>query len=276
MKNSKLKLASLVLATVALAACSSTKDQTVNYFAGNEAQLYQQATTALKSNNFKAAEPVLTQLSLQYPFGDFSEQVKVLQAYNYYKADNYALTLASAESYLQKSSHKYADYVLLLHALASVQANRGFFQSLVNTNPADNDQSDINSALQDLGILLKQYPDSKYAPYARELAKYLTNIQAEHHYKVAQTYLKYDNPLAAYNRAMLLVYSYTDTVYAKKALGLIEQASKELKLDQSAELAAIKEKVDNFKDVEEPASKMPKVPNLMPEFLQQDTSETKK
>lgn len=269
----KFKLASTLLAALALAACSS-KDQTVNYFAGNESQLYNQATQALENGKYTNAEQLLTQLSLQYPFGNYNTQVQVMQAYSYYKADNYSLAVSSVDKFFTNNyvGAQYGDYMLILRVLSTIEGNRGFFQNLFNLNPADNDQTDFDVASADLQTLLKNYPNSPYADYARELLTYVTYIQAESNFKVAQTYLKYGNPLAAYKRANVVVYNFPDTTYAPKALELIQQAATQINLDVSAEVKAIQEKISVYKDLPKQPEKMPTHPDLTPPFLHEDAA----
>ncbi|RIY35730.1 outer membrane protein assembly factor BamD [Psittacicella gerlachiana] len=270
MAFNKLKLVSGIVLAVALTACAN-KEQTVTYIAGNEQTLYAKAVSDLQQNKNTSAEQVLTQLSLQYPFGQYRTQVSVLQAYNDFVRKNYDMSAAQIDKYFQaypnKANAPYGDYMLLIHALSSFQANRGFFQNLFNMNPADNDTSDIQAGLTDLRTLLDYYPNSAYHAFAQELFNYYADVVAESNYKIAAFYLKYNNPLAAYKRANVVLINFADSYYAKPALEVLYQASTELGLNYQAEYEAIKARLENI--TPRPlVKKAPTLPSYAPEFLQ--------
>ncbi|RIY31940.1 hypothetical protein CKF54_05735 [Psittacicella hinzii] len=265
----KLKLVSAIGLAVALVACSS-KEQTVVYIAGNEQMLYDKAVSDLQNNKNTAAEQVLTQLSLQYPFGQYRTQVQVLQAYNDLVRKNYDLAIAQVDKYFQTTPSKagvpYGDYMLLVHAISSFNANRGFFQNLFNMNQADNDTADMQTGLTDLRTLLDYYPNSQYREFAQELFNYYADKIAESNYDIAAFYLKYDNPLAAYKRANVVLINFADSYYAKPALEIMHKASKVMGLEYQAEYDAIKARIDGV--TPRPlVTKAPSLPSYAPDFL---------
>ncbi|RIY32662.1 hypothetical protein CJP74_04035 [Psittacicella melopsittaci] len=267
----KLKLVSSIVLAVALAACAS-KEQTVNYITGNEQTLYTKAISDLQRNKNSDAEQVLTQLSLQYPFGQYRNQVNVLQAYNDFVRSNYDLSMAQVDKYFQsypsKAGVPYGDYMLLIHALSSFEANRGFFQKLFNMNIADNDTTDIETGLTDLRTLLDYYPNSQYKDFAQELFNYYADKIAEANYKIAEFYLKYNNPLAAYKRANVVLVNFADSHYAPLALETLYKATQELGLGYQQEYEAIKARLAEVQ-TRPLVTKVPTLPTYAPDFLQQ-------
>lgn len=266
------QLATLALCAVALAACSSNKVQTVQYFQGDENTLYAKAADSILAGKFSAAEPVVTQLTLQFPFGRFKNETQVLQAYTSYKTNNYELALSQVNKYLaaygSRAVAPYGDYMLLVHALASVDANRGLFQGAFNLNRADNDLTGVQVAISDLREIIRFFPGSPYREYAAKLENFLTNTVAQHHYKVADFYAKYNNPVAAYKRANTLLINFPNTQYARPALEILKKSAQAQGLDFTAQVADLEKQLDGIK-VEPAVTKFPEPGNLTPEFLRE-------
>lgn len=270
MEFNKLKVVAGLIVAATLVACSSNKEQTVTYVAGNEQALYQKATTALLNKKWTSAEQLLTQLSLQYPFGVNAREVSVLQAYVDYEKNNFDIVQAQIDKYFQtfgtQRNVPYGDYMLYLHALAGFESNRGFFQKVFGLNRADNDTSGIEAGLGDLRTLMDAYPTSLYVASAKELFNYYSDKIAEHNYSVAKYELKADDPLAAYKRANIVLINFPDSYYVQPTLKLMEQAIAKLNLDYSQEYAAIKAKFDAISP-RPLVNKAPKAVDLRPAFL---------
>lgn len=261
----------IAMCAVALAGCSNSKPQTVQYFQGDEEQLYVKAADSLLAGKYSAAEPIITQLTLQFPFGLHKNETQVLQAYTSYKTDNYELALSQINKYFQGLGTKVTpngDYMLLLHALSSIEANRGVFQNLFNLNRADNDLQDIQVAITDLREIKKFYAASPYITYASNLENYLTNLVAQHNYKVAEFYLKYDNPLAAYKRANIVLINFPDSEYAKPALNILKTAGKKINVNLDPQVAQLASQIASRTPVKA-ITEMPQPIDLTPDFLAQ-------
>ncbi|MFC6277013.1 outer membrane protein assembly factor BamD [Psittacicella hinzii] len=272
MAFNKLKLVSGIAIALALTACAS-KEQTVTYIAGNEQSLYQTVVSDLNKNKFSHANSVLTQLSLQYPFGQYAQQVSVLQAYTDFAQKNYDLATAQINKYFTSFPNKvapYGDYMLLIHAESSFKANRGFFQELFNMNQADNDLTDIETGLTDLRALLDLYPTSVYKEYAQNLFNFYADKVAQHNLKVAQLYLRFDDPVAAYKRANTVLINFADSAYAEQALEVLGKAASTLGLEYSAEYEAIKARLAQV--TKRPLiTKVPSLASYRPAFLDQES-----
>lgn len=250
-KYMSLKKLSLALATVScllLASCATdNKPQTLTYFDGGEEVLFTNAKNAIASKNYTTAEELLTQLKLQFPFGQERYNAELLQIQTAYATQNYEAVLTRTGSLLATNSpllQEKGDYVLVHRAMASFESNRSFFQKLFNLDVKDNDLNNTIQAIGDLKTLVQNFPASPYAPFAAEMSNYLTDLVAAHYVDVAQHYIKFDNPLAAYKRANTVVLNYPDSPYAPQALKVLEQAATLSKFDYTAEIAKLQETID--------------------------------
>lgn len=246
-----LKKLSLALATVScllLASCATdNKPQTLTYFDGGEEVLFTNAKNAIAAKNYTTAEELLTQLKLQFPFGQERNNAELLQIQTAYATQNYESVLSRTGTLLANNSpllQTHGDYVLVYRAMAAFESNRSFFQKIFNLDVKDNDLHNTIQAIGDLKTLVQNFPQSPYAPFATQMSNYLTDLVAAHYVDVAQHYIKFDNPLAAYKRANTVVLNYPDSPYAPQALKVLEQAATLSKLDYTAEIAKLQESID--------------------------------
>ncbi len=104
--------------------------------------------------------------------------------------------------------------------------------------PTDSSQRDVNSAQESYNVfqeLIRRFPNSKYAPDAKQRMVALRNNIAMHEARVAQYYMKRKAFVAAVTRCNLILKDYQRTPAVPYALKIMQEAYTELGLTNLAQ-----------------------------------------
>ncbi|PCJ46682.1 MAG: outer membrane protein assembly factor BamD [Gammaproteobacteria bacterium] len=226
----------VILLFTSLAACSSgptTDYQT--YPELNARQLYDTALASMKSGNYGSAIQRLEALDLRYPFGAYSQQSQLDLIFAYYKRGDDESAISTADRYIrQNPRHPNVDYAYYMKGLVNFNSEIGFFQEVFATKLSERDASSARQAFENFAELMRRYPESIYAPDARQRMIFLRNRLADYEIHVARYYMTRDAFLAAANRAKYVVEHYPKTPAVADALDIMVSAYEILELDTLA------------------------------------------
>jgi len=167
----------LLAATLVLGACASTQQEQDVL---PEEAYYDNARKAMDSGNFNEAESNLDQLETYYPFGRYAEQAQLDLIYARYQNLDLEGARSAADRFLRLNPQsEYADYALYMRGLASYNLDVGLATRYLGVDPTDRDPGEQRQAFQDFSELLNRYPDSEYAPDARQRMIAIRNRLAE-------------------------------------------------------------------------------------------------
>lgn len=234
MKRVKYLIATATLALV-LTGCSSdnTKEQLTEK---PVFELYDSAQQKLQDGNYRQAITELETIDNRYPFGPYSQQVQLDLIYAYYKADELSLAQASIDRFLRLNpTHPNIDYVLYLRGITNMAVDDNILQNLFGVDRSDRDPQYSRVAFADFNELLRNYPNSPYAEDAKRRMLFLHNRLANYDLAVAQFYTKRGAYVAVVNRVEQMMHYYPDTEATRKALPLMENAYRQLELQQQAD-----------------------------------------
>ncbi len=226
----------LLYLVIALGACStfsSDHDPTKGWSA---AKLYAEAKKALDGGNFERAIELFESLEARYPFGRYAQQAQLDSAYAYYKYDEPDSAIANADRFIKlhpKSPH--VDYAYYLKGLTNFNRGKHVLSKVIPNNPANRDPTPMMRAFEDFNLLVKSYPDSRYADDARQRMVFLRNKLAEHEMKVADFYMRRGAYIAAVNRSKYVLENYQGATSVPLALKTIIKACRKLGLDELAD-----------------------------------------
>ena len=99
----------------------------------------------------------------------------------------------------------------------------------------DRDQSAALEAFQDFDELCRRFPDSRYAPDARERMVYLRNALSYYESDVANYYMRRKAYVAAANRARYLIETFPGSPEAGNALVVMHEAYTALEMPDLAD-----------------------------------------
>ena len=222
----------LLVATLLLGACASTQEQ--QDVLGEETY-YSNARKAMKSGNFNEAESNLDLLETYYPFGRYAEQAQLDLIYARYQNLDLEGARVAADRFLRLNPQsEHADYALYMRGLASYNLDVGLASRYLGINATDRDPGEQRQAFQDFSQLLNRYPDSQYAPDARQRMIAIRNRIAELELHAARYYIRRQAYVAANNRARYVVENYPESPSTEEALILMAETYRALDLDEAA------------------------------------------
>lgn len=222
----------LVAATLVLGACASTQEGSDVL---PEETYYQEARKAMNSGNFNEAETNLDQLETYYPFGRYAEQAQLDLIYARYQNLDLEGARIAADRFLRLNPQsEYADYALYMRGLASYNLDIGLAARYLGVDPATRDPGEQRRAFEDFSELLSRYPDSNYAPDARQRMIAVRNRLAELELHAARYYIRRQAYVAANNRARYVVENFPESPSTENALILMAETYRALDIDEAA------------------------------------------
>jgi outer membrane protein assembly factor BamD len=217
------KILSVILLSLILSACSWFKDKDTVDLNKPARTLYSEAKKELDAGNYENAIKQYEALQARYPYGKYSQQAGLELAYAYYKYDEPASAIATADRFIKLyPTHAYVDYAYYLKGLADFKDQTTFLERIFRSYDfSDRDPSAALDSYEAFSELVERFPDSDYAEDARLRMLFIQESLAAHEIKVAQWYLKIDAFVAVVNRARYVLDNYPRTPSVEDALGLL-------------------------------------------------------
>lgn len=222
----------LLAATLVLGACASTQDEQDVL---PEEAYYDNARKAMNSGNFNEAESNLDNLETYYPFGRYAEQAQLDLIYARYQNLDLEGARNAADRFLRLNPQsEHADYALYMRGLASYNLDVSLATRYLGVDPTDRDPGEQRQAFDDFSELLDRYPDSEYAPDARQRMIAVRNRLADLELHAARYYIRRQAYMAANNRARHVVEKFPESPATEEALVLMAETYDALELDDAA------------------------------------------
>ncbi len=229
----------LVLALLlVLPACSLFHGKRENFDTLSVEQLYDQATAALKKGNYGFAEQLYDKLITRFPYGEYSERSQINLAYAQFKSDKPDDAYSTLNRFIKTYPRsQYAAYAFYLRGLVNFNRSGGILSRLFPVDRSKRDQGYAVQSFDDFSQLLQRYPDSRYAPDARQRMIWLRNGLAQFEMNIAFYYYERQAYIGALNRAKYVVEHYQQSPQTGDALALMVQCYKHLHDDVLANQA---------------------------------------
>ncbi|MDM1695865.1 outer membrane protein assembly factor BamD [Thiopseudomonas alkaliphila] len=223
----------LFIAAFALvSACSSNKKLDENL---TETELYQQAQTDLEKENFSSATKKLKALETRYPFGRYAEQAQLDLIYAQYKSSEPEAARASADRFMRLNpANPNVDYALYIKGLTSFEQDRGILSRFLPLDMTKRDPGSARDSYNQFAQLTSRYPNSQYAPDAKQRMIYLRNLLAAQEAYVGYYYLKREAYVASLNRGQYIVENFQGTPAVADGLALMTESYQHLTLNDLA------------------------------------------
>lgn len=211
-------------------------------------QMYNEAKRTLNSQNWGRAVAAYQGLSTRYPFGRYTEQAQLELAYAYHKSGNPEAALSTADRFIRTyPSHPNVDYAFYIRGLTNYEQRVGFMERMMPSRVRDRDQTDARESFRDFDELIRRFPNSRYAPDARQRMVFLRNNLSFYELDVARYYLRRKAYVAAANRARYALETYPGSPELGNALEILHVSYTEMGLPELAE-GAMKVLVLNYPD----------------------------
>lgn len=188
-------------------------------------QFQNEAQKALDQENYVVAIELYEKLEARYPFGDHAAQTQLNIAYAYYKNDDHDAAIAAADRFIKiHPRNASVDYAYYLKGLVNYTRGIGFLERFLPTDTSQRDPGNASEAYKIFDDLVTRFPDSKYAPDARQRMIALRNNLAMYEVHVARFYMKRKAYIAAANRAGVVIKDYQRTPAVPYALQVMQDA----------------------------------------------------
>lgn len=225
----KLLTTLLIAAALLLGGCSKNRELLEDD--RQAAELYESAHSSLAARDYGQAIILYKQLRNRFPFGRYAEQGQLDLAYAYHKAGEPENVSATVDRFIRTyPTHPNVDYAYYLRGLTYYEQNIGFLSRLFPERIASRDQSQSRQSFDGFSELLRRYPQSRYAPDARQRMVFLRNNLAQYELAVAEYYMRRKAYIAAISRAKYVLETYPNTISTSDALAVMADAYDKLEL----------------------------------------------
>lgn len=241
----------IIAASLILSGCSLIPKQidiTKNWSAS---KFYSEGKRALSEGDFEEAIKFYEKLEARFPFGKYAQQSQIEIAYAYYKFDEPESALIAADRFIKlHPRHPNVDYLYYLKGLVNFNAGKDLISRYIPQDPTQRDPGAARNSFDDFSVLVRKYPESKYAADARQRMLFLRNNLAEYEVHVARYYMKREAYLAASNRAKYVVENYQKTTAVPKALTIMAKAYQAIELDDLSKdaMRVLEKNYPNYQD----------------------------
>ena len=200
-----------------------------------EKDFYDSIQAELTARNWTKAIENLEALEARFPFGTYAEQAQLELIYAYHESLNFEAAIAAADRFIRlHPRHPNVDYAYYVKGMALLNSGRGLFDQYLPRDASKRDPGAARQAFNTFSELLNGYPDSGYAPDARQHMVYLRNLLARQEIHAANYYFKRGAYLAATNRGRYVVENYQQTPAVADALAVMAQGYHMLGLPELA------------------------------------------
>lgn len=227
----RLKHLLFLLAFTFLAACSSKKiDENLS-----ERELYEQVQQDLDKKRYSASIRKLRALESRFPFGRFAEQAQLELIYANYQYRDYDALEAAADRFVRlHPQHPNVDYAYYMKGLAAFDQDRSFLARFLPLDMTQRDPGATKDSYSEFAKLINRFPDSQYAPDAKQRMIYARNLLADYEVHAARYYIKRQAHMAALNRGRYIVENFQETAAVPDGLAIMVQSYQTLGLDDLA------------------------------------------
>jgi outer membrane protein assembly factor BamD len=200
-------LAAVLVAAVALSACSSAPKDT--YVERSVEELYNSAMDKLVAKDYRGAAKDFDEVERQHPYSVWATKAQLMGAYASYEGNKYDDAINAADRFIQlHPGHRDVAYAYYLKALSNY----------VQITDVGRDQRITDRAMKALDEVVRRFPESRYARDARLKLELTHDHLAGKEMDIGRYYLRQGQYLAAINRFRRVVDSYQTTSHVPEAL----------------------------------------------------------
>jgi outer membrane protein assembly factor BamD len=188
-------------------------------------QLYDRAHKLMEGGRWSSASEVFTRLIAQYPYGAYTEQALMEQAYAEYKSGKHDDSVSTIDRFIRTyPTHKNIAYLYYLRGLSNMARNTVFLSKAFKLDMSNRDLQSPQQAYNDFSTVATRYPNSNYAADARQRMVFLRNEFARFELNSGLYYLRRGAWVAAADRGTYLLETYPQSEYQNDAVALLAES----------------------------------------------------
>jgi outer membrane protein assembly factor BamD len=222
----------LCLALSTVSGCSSFRSTKIT----TADQLYDRAKQDLDNRDFAFAIKNLELLEARFPFSNATRQAQLDMLYAYYENGDRENVIDQADQFIRENpTHPRVDYAYYMKGLANFDQDRNFIERWFRVDLSKRPPENSRTSFQAFQLLIQRFPDSQYAPDARQRMIFLRNRLANYEVYVARYYFNRGAYIAALNRCKYAIENYDGAPVIKDALEISRDVYLKLNMQDLAE-----------------------------------------
>lgn len=210
----------LALITTAMAACGNRASLDANRdgrYSANE--LYVKAADSMDKSNFRRAIQLYQILETRFPFSEYARQAQLDMMYAQYRANQPESAIEGAERFIREHPrHEKVDYAYYIRGLANFPSEIDPLEKLFRVSPYSRPQDQAEKSFEAFATMLEKFPDSEWAPDARQRMVWLRDAMAYYELEVANYYMRRGAYIAAANRTRRVIEEFPESAAVLDAL----------------------------------------------------------
>jgi outer membrane protein assembly factor BamD len=221
-----------VLAAVALTGCGR-RDNVVRD--AGPAKLYDNGKKAMDSSDYGGAVKIYQALQSRYPFAPETRQAQLDLIYLYYKSGQPEQAIDAAEAFERENpTHPRVDYSMYMRGRVYFDQEPNFLEKFFRSDMSKRPPKQTMKSFSTFQELIRRFPDSEYAPDARQRMVFLRNRLTRYENYVAQYYVNRGAYVAAINRAKYALEHYPGAPELEKTMTIMITAYEKLGMQDLA------------------------------------------
>ncbi len=215
-------------------------------------ELFERGNKSMKGGNYRNAIAYFEGLEARYPFSNQAKQAQLNLIYAYYKNGEPEAAVDTATQFERENpTHPRVDYALYMRGLAKFSGQHSRMHRLFRFDLSKRPPVTAQESFSAFSRLVQRYPDSRYAPDARQRMVFLRNRLAEHENHVANYYFRRGAYAAALNRAKFSMETFDSAPTMPDSLFIMIGAYEQLGMK---DLAQSTQRVldENYPDAQKP------------------------
>lgn len=214
-----------LISAAVLAGCAGNRQRAVFDPSEGPEAIYEYGVAAMAEGNFVDALLYFQALQARFPFSNVTRQAQLDMIYAYYRNREREAAIDAAEAFERENpTHPRVDYALYMRGLAHFDESPDWFERVFNVDLTQRPPRESMQAFSVFQELLRRFPQSAYAPDARERMIFLRNRLAAYENHVAEYYMGRQAYVAAINRAKYVVEHYPGAPDTERALEIMAEA----------------------------------------------------
>ncbi|MCJ8312140.1 MAG: outer membrane protein assembly factor BamD [Saccharospirillaceae bacterium] len=195
----------------------------------SEGELFENAQSYLEQKNYPLAISQLESLATRFPFGLYSNEVKLQLIYAHYQNNAFSIAALHAERFIRFNlDHEQLDYAYFIKAMSYYSEYQSSASALLKRGPEGFDQSSGKEAFTSFQQLTTVFPSTQYRAQSQAKMRILKENFAAYENRIGLFYLNGQNYVAAINRANYVMGNFPETQQQGDALSILILANNAL------------------------------------------------
>jgi outer membrane protein assembly factor BamD len=192
-------------------------------------QFYDRAFEAMADGDYETAIRYYETLEARFPFSNQARQGQLDLIYTYYRNRQPESVIDAARQFERENpTHPRIDYTLYMRGMALFSGERNWFFKTFDVDLSKRPPKDAREAYSAFAELIRRFPDSRYAPDARQRMIFLRERIARYENHVASYYYERGAYVAALDRASYNVQVFDGAPAIETSLGIMVDSYRNL------------------------------------------------